>query len=184
MWSILNAVATAIGSKISVSSDPDEVPQCLGLVFLPALMSWLLLDAIAGSGCAYLLINPLMKIHEMEHTNEFKRIAKKQAMLSGISVKTTWLALIAMALTNMHMVFGSMDLLVSTFCVILMYSWNKWMYEILCCCCSSKTSVKSIENIKNLEVVVDQCKSQNNINQATKDDIKPVSSQLNTAVIH
>ena len=162
-------------SKISLAEDPTEIPRCSGVLFPPFVMSMISLDMVAGSGSSYLLIKPMLKMHKMEEeleknsindqvysgsgkdAFEFKSIAKKQAILSGISVSTSWFTLIGVMLTNMHLVFVSLDLVISTMSVLLIYSWNQWIFDRLCCCCmGSKAKSPSENDVKNLEVAMEK----------------------------
>ena len=232
IWSIINTIAFIPYSSAKVSQDPTEIPQCKNIVEPPIFisLSWLLLDIIGGAGASYLLIRPLLKMYNLEKTSkidvqsdlkcvtsEFKRIAKKQAILSGISVGTSWAAIIALIFDGMgdkqqgeQMVFISLDVTVSILSIILIYSWNEWVFDKLsfCCCCIVKVPEKlSLKNMSSmtsntkdvshttkdmahLEVVVKESEiargKENNISNIshTMESVGTVSTEYNTAIIH
>lgn len=140
-WSTLNIICNVFTSTFYISSNPHEIPQCDVELDPPLLISMILLDLVGGFGSAYLMINPLLQINRMRKQTgqqisiKFQNIAHKQAILSGISIITSWFAMVMIILTdNMHLVWVSLDLVISTLTVILIYDWNKWLFEKMCCC--------------------------------------------------
>lgn len=211
LWSILNAISTMLLSTITVADNPKQVPRCDGVLYPPFVISMILLDIFSGIGSSYLLIRPMMQMHKMEHSSndptktsifvkihsdcsesnpiftpyEFRRIAKKQAILSGISVSTSWFALMAVILTNMHLVFVSLDFVVSTLSVILIYSWNEWIFDRLCCCFMMKKEAISVNDIKNLEqAIVKSSEESESGNNVKTEVVEIVTRGRNSMIIH
>ena len=217
-WCALNIIGF-MATTSTMIYDEDRVPKCVDIVVPVIGILFVLLDLVAGIGCGYLLINPLLKMHKMEkqsikdqidsdndnekHHNKttelqrnrsmstqnqiniqgtFKRVARKQAILSGIAILPTWLNLVAIIiLTEMYMVFISIDLVISTLSVLLIYSWNQWLYDRLCCCCSYK-EMQSVaeESVMNLGVVIGQTDTKEVCASTTEGN----PDKQNTAVIH
>eukprot|EP01084_Bolivina_argentea_P202422 345866_1 len=78
-------------------------------------------------------------------------MAVKQCTLSIITIITTLMAMICVAMFSMEQVFIAVDVNISTLCIVLMYRWNQYLVEKLCCIC-----VKSNAYRRNQAVIVDE----------------------------
>ena len=183
IWSIINCVCNISLSTFFLSSDPNEVPRCDVILYPPFVISMILLDLVGGFGSAYLMIKPLLTMNKMrkeagqETSDKLHDIAQKQAILSGISIGTSWFALIMISLTaNMHLVWVSIDLVMSTMTVILIYDWNKWLFQKLCGCCN-----KQQETEINKETGIDK-QDDDDGNDDEREEINVSVPNLNTTV--
>ena len=213
IWCITNAISFIPYSTTSLSS--TTIPICQASVDPPSYisLSWILLDIIGGAGVSLLLIRPLLRMHKLEQesakieeqsklkdfTSEFKRIAKKQAILSGVSILTSWAAIVALVGDELHngvdtkLPFVSLDVTVSTLMIILIYSWNEWIFNKLsfCCCCIVKSDTLTLtlkhvssntKDVSNLEVVVKESEERESVEITSTTEI--VHTPQNTAIIH
>eukprot|EP01084_Bolivina_argentea_P153298 267299_1 len=87
-------------------------------------------------------INQVIEIEQLKYN------AIKQCVLSIITVSTTVIAMLSVAMFSMEQIFISLDVNVTTFCIILMYKWNAYLVDRLCCWC-----VKPLHYQKNQSVV-------------------------------
>eukprot|EP01084_Bolivina_argentea_P242482 406760_1 len=129
--------------------------------FAPMIISVMLLDFVSLLVNTYLFVKPIYLINQMmketvkdkshivvdskkENCTELKlkQIAIKQFLLSLIAMISTIIAYPGMILFELAQVWGIIDTVLSTFCVILMYrfydklAWK--LFKQLCCCCCRK----------------------------------------------
>eukprot|EP01084_Bolivina_argentea_P193712 332316_1 len=104
------------------------------------MMTIILGDFFICSVNLYLFLRPLCilrnknKSHDV--TESFHSLIKKNAILASISMVTTisqWL-IIAVFISSI-MICQILDILVTTFCIVLLFKWNGKLYTKLCCCC-------------------------------------------------
>eukprot|EP01084_Bolivina_argentea_P270228 459442_1 len=142
-WNMLNIVL--IGVTTNIYFDRNTM-FCVVAFQKYTLISLGTVDLIACAVNLYLFTRPIWKLHKlnknMQKNNSFigdesrdlKHIAIKQCILSIIATITTLFGVIFIALIDMSAVFGSTDITVSFVCIIMMYKWNSFIVEKLCCC--------------------------------------------------
>eukprot|EP01084_Bolivina_argentea_P222444 376518_1 len=161
VWSIFNIVLIIFTTSIYL--DLDAIPFCIVALKQYSLISMGLLDVIACVVNLYLFIHPLYILtHVTEETAKdknhsfinndtkaLKHIAIKQCILSVIATVTTVAVIICVMLFDMSPMFASIDVVLSLVCIILMYRWNAFITDRICCCYA-----QHIKNEKQLSVVI------------------------------
>ena len=71
-----------------------------------------------------------------ETTSKFKKLIKKNALLASISIITSILAWVLIAIiSGTIVVWQTVDIIVSSISIILLFSKNRRIFLNVCCCC-------------------------------------------------
>ena len=109
--------------------------------------------------------------------HQLKYLAIKQWVLTLIAILSTVMALFVIAVqTNLYVISISMDYIVSSLCIVLMYSWNAKYIDCLCYCCIHHSSA-SLKDVKNLGAVVTE---KNDNGQTSMDKVSSSKVQDST----
>eukprot|EP01084_Bolivina_argentea_P286812 492063_1 len=156
-WTLINIILGLVLMDSNV--DILSVPVCVISFpfFLPA--SWALADLFAIGTCSYLYIRTLFKLRKqiksLQSTEDnvlfLKYLAVKQCILSSIACGTTIISMMLMGTLQIAPVAIGIDLNVTIICIILMYSWNK--YIIYWCCPRCKENIKQHLEITTSKVI-------------------------------
>ena len=176
MWSVFNSVLNITFSKVESVND-----TCKYEFFVPMLMSVMLLDFVSLLVNTYLFVKPIYLINQMmkqtvndkshvivdpkqEKLSELKlkQIAIKQFLLSLTAMISTMIAYPGIIMFELAQVWGCIDTVISTFCIVVMYRWHNeltWkLFNKFCCCCCRKW-MKFHEDMKAMETeIVDKNK--------------------------
>ena len=122
-----------------------------------------LFDIVSGIVNGYLFIRPIYKLRSLSHVNDKLRyIARKQRVLSITAIVSSIVANFGLAIIDMPQFSAGFDIVISTTCILLMYSWNEEIYQKLCCCFIHPSSMQ-----KNMESEITSSKtSRKNTNTA------------------
>ena len=144
--SLLQVVLCPIFIDLSVM--PNNRPPCnieFNDIFLISLV---LYDLIVCGVNLVLFLKPLCRLtnsiqSDGQNTKKFKRkyqrLIKKNAVLASISIVTSFIIWIILGfVTGMAIMLQSIDIMVSSVAILLLFSRNKWLYRILCCCCDDR----------------------------------------------
>jgi len=154
VWSMANMVGINV-----TASNVDGSSKCgQWRPPLPILASLGLLDIVSCVVNTALFTRPLFKLHRNMMSNQcapsirgsnleersLKKLAVKQCVLSLIAVLSTMTSLVTLAVFRAYYISIGFDYLMSSLCVLLMYSWNAPLVETMCCClpnrcCSAET---------------------------------------------
>ena len=152
-WSIFNSVLNTLFSSVEVRDN-----ACKYSFFSPMLVSGTMMDVTALCINTYLFLRSIYLLNQMDkevgndnshvivHKNDhqkselkLKKIAIKQFILSLTAMISTMIAYPGIIVFELAQVWGSIDTVISTFCVILMYKWYDelaWKsFGLFCCCC-------------------------------------------------
>lgn len=149
--SILSIILCPIFIRLDVI--PTNRPPCniqFNDLFLIALV---LYDCIVCIVNLILFIRPLCKIsnnvNSEGHRNKkfkqkYKSLIRKNAILACISIITSFIVWIILGfITGIAIMLQSIDIVVSSVAILLLFSRNKWLYKILCGCCDHGTNHSS-----------------------------------------
>lgn len=159
IWSIINIILNMLTSTVEFSS--DTVPKCITFIWRPVIMLMALLDIIACIVNLYLFIKPVKTIKKMivtmyeqkdediENTKVLQHVAIKQCTLSVVTVITTLIAMIGIAMFSLPQIWVGLDVNISTLCIVLMYKWNDNLLHKLCCLCirNSEINIKIMNEL-------------------------------------
>merc|ERR1719491_2077093 len=94
--------------------------------------------------------------HSMAMTDDLslKQLALKQCVLSMVAILCTLLTLVSLIVfgDGVYYMVISTDYMVSSLCIILMYSWNSKVLRSVCCClcncyrCCRRRSIKRMDS--------------------------------------
>ena len=158
VWNISNVIFNAFTINTSIIDD-----KCYFELYNPYLYSIILMDMVASGISTYLFVKPVITLNKQikrimmnsvttssdsEHDNEntirdtkrLRHVAIKQCILSMIAIGSTMIGAVLTVLFHLHQTWASLDVVISTFCVVLMYKWysklTKKLFQMFCCCCS------------------------------------------------
>eukprot|EP01084_Bolivina_argentea_P259431 437734_1 len=150
----INITAQNIPGKCEVATPP-----------IPIMASIASIDFVACIVNTILFSRPLFQLHKKrQSTNQkrtntvnFKYVAIKQCILSLIAVLSTIFALLVVSMLNLYVICISFDYVISTSCIILMYSWNSSIIDKICCCKINSNKTQKInvdlEDVTTVETV-------------------------------
>eukprot|EP01084_Bolivina_argentea_P286321 491150_1 len=138
LWNLTNIIVFEI--TIETALDIDN--SCIYKYWEPILLSLLGMDVVACIGNTYLFMKPMfqLRVTEKESNNNAKllQIAIKQCILNLIVVMVSFLTVIAGFLTGHAARYISIEVLITTLCVILMFKWYsnliKKVLNVICYC--------------------------------------------------
>lgn len=121
-----------------------------------------------------LFTKPLFSLDKELGDHQLKYLAIKQWVLTLIAIISTVLTLFIIVIqTNLYVIVISMDYIVSSLCIVLMYSWNAKYIDCLFYCCNRHSS-KSLKDVTNLESVVME---KNDNGQTSMDNVSSAKVQ-------
>lgn len=152
-WTLFNVVAGNLTVTHKVEHDHGAT-KCVVNPSILYIASQAMLDLIAGTVSCVLFVSPICKLYkasaDMEHADarkealKIKGIAHRQCILSMIAIISSIVAMAGLgAMPSSVPVFVSMDMFLSTACVILMYKWNTAITTKLFWCCIPTMSAAS-----------------------------------------
>ena len=101
---------------------------------------------------AHVIVDPK---REKKSELKLKQIAIKQFLLSLTAMISTIVAYPNIIIFELPQVWGSIDVIISTFCVMLMYRWYDdlaWkIFKTVCCCCCCKKWMQFHQDMIELE---------------------------------
>ena len=131
VWSLFNLISQIFTTSAKINNDKI----CI-LTFHPFItISLILLNIVACIGNWYLYVKPIYILYFQTHDFYLKTICIKQCILVGIAILTTIITISFIFIFDLSQLFITLDVLVATICVILMYGWNRKIVGFLCCCC-------------------------------------------------
>eukprot|EP01083_Nonionella_stella_P146627 461414_1 len=127
---------------IPVMFDPSERPPCviiLSDVFVAVFIGY---DAIVSGVNMWLFLRPLCKMKGNLHTSSnprmqrrIKALIHKNAVLACVSISTAFIAWIGIYFApGMEVMLQTIDIIVSSIAILLLFSWNGKIFHIICCC--------------------------------------------------
>ena len=141
--SILSIILTHI--DLQISYDENAYPPCdveaneFGLMFMG------LQDIICGIINCYLFVRPIRKLrNKMKNmkletkSTHILALAIKNCILVCCAVLSTVIGLIGIIMVDMASVWISIDTIMTILSVVLMYEWNLYLLNYVCCCCLPK----------------------------------------------
>eukprot|EP00483_Globobulimina_turgida_P001855 UN01857 len=180
IWNLCNSIIiNGFGNEMRV-----ENGVCVFLVSQLMNFSFVAADIIAFLVNTYLFLRPIIALSKISKlgsnkdndiNKQLKKVAIKQFILSCIASGSTILDIVLATLFWLHQVWACLDVVLTTFSIILMYKWNDQivdkLFHICCICCipctyCCKKQRKSDQDIKSLEITVTQ-HSSSEINTGT-----------------
>jgi len=149
LWTVCN-IGYGIWANQSSHVDGEH---CALLANNLQVISIVMLDASAGIIYTYLFILPFRVMNSMAFDSklirgEFKRIVYKHFVLNSVVILSTLLAMMGFAVFSLPEVFISLDLNISSLCIMLSYSWNDKLMTKLCCCCIAPAQPSTILHLR------------------------------------
>eukprot|EP01083_Nonionella_stella_P107838 312856_1 len=114
--------------------------SCDSTIPLPVVGGIILSDFVVCSVNLYLFIRPLCALTEKSTdaalTQSFKMVIKKNAFLASLSLGSTLVIWIIIAATDgvALLFWQSLDCVVSSVSIVLLFNWSKVLFNALCCC--------------------------------------------------
>eukprot|EP01084_Bolivina_argentea_P113653 202538_1 len=182
IWTLGNLVGINLTTKnIEGTCDVAKPP-------LPVIASIALIDIVSYVTNTILFTKPLFKLNKDIKTmsdannekpdNKLKHLAVKQCILSMIAITSTMCSLLIVAMLNLYVVSISLDYVVSSACIILMYEWNATLIEKVCGCCYGKSNIDTKTTIQNnRESGNNNTKNNKSENKSEITDQTPVRSE-------
>ena len=152
IWTIFNIIYGCL--TVTTITVNKGFPKCVLTPTMIYLASNTLLDIVSTIINGILFVKPLFKLYKISKFDiNIKIIAIKQCILSMTAIISSILTLICCALfQSVAHAFISLDICISTLCIILMFKWNSFITsKIFCCCIPSPQQTKDIVK---LEIVV------------------------------
>lgn len=164
-----------------------ELGKCRVSLPINVTMSNIAYDFFVCAINLYLFINPLRKlsatfdssrdISKSEVEKIYQKLMKKNAILASVTILASIGAWIFIALFKdiLHIpaTWTALDCIITSLCIILLFSWNEKAFHILCCCCI-KWKDNANNKQKQREVVLD-------IIQTQRESAASASNYSNTA---
>ena len=152
IWTLFNIIAGNMTVTSNIEQETaNQDTKCIVTPSVIYIMGQGLLDFISMIVNCILFVIPVCKLYKLSNENiNIKKIAIKQCILSVIAVISSVVALAGIgAVSHITPTFVSVDMFISTCCVILMYKWNSKITESLFCCCMPKLQTRENATNKN-----------------------------------
>ena len=118
------------------------------------LVSW---DALVSICTLYIFVKKLYQMqasrHSVSETDQlnFWTLVTKYITLTDVSIASTMVCLLAVGITS-WITFSIMDTMINSWCVVLMYSDNKNLFNRMCYCCNVYCGHKCVEGVTSSKV--------------------------------
>merc|ERR1712216_422703 len=136
LWSLFNIIAGNLTVTSALEEGDGQFTICTITPSFMYIISSLLLDLASGIVSCILFAVPIFKLYKISNNDIWlKQAAYKQAILSMIAIITNISATVGIGAFNpLAPVFVSINLIVSTISVILMFDWNSYITSKILCC--------------------------------------------------